>query len=150
MSENVEIVRRLFRAVEEREVEPMFEIYDPEVVIREARSLPYGGEHHGHEGMVNHGLGYVGTWGPLQASDERRLEPGFFHSGDHVFVRWRQKARGSNGETLDLPALSVYRLEEGKVIESEMYQFDTAAILRFLDRAGTSDGGASTLGSGGS
>jgi ketosteroid isomerase-like protein len=141
MSENVEIVRRLFKAVDDRDVEPMLEIYDPEVVIREAPSLPYGGEYHGHEGMVSHGLGYLATWDPVQNSAEQPLEPEFFESGEHVFVRWRQRARGPGGELLDLPALSRYRLRAGKVIESEMYQFDTAAILRFLD---SSTPGAST------
>jgi ketosteroid isomerase-like protein len=132
---NVEVVRQLFKAVVERDVEPMFEIYDPKVVIREAPSLPYGGEYRGHEGVVNHGLGYLGTWEALQTSNEHQLEPKFFISGDHVFVRWRQRARAPNGERLDLPALSVYRLRDGRVVESQMHHFDTAAILRFLGKA---------------
>lgn len=41
-TENVEVIRRLFHAVEARDIEPMYEIYSPEVVIREAASLPYG------------------------------------------------------------------------------------------------------------
>ena len=135
MSENVAVVRRLFQAVDEREVEPMFEVYDPAVVIREAPSLPYGGEYRGHEGVVDHGLGYLGTWDPVQTDAERPLAPEFFGSGDHVFVLWHQRARGPAGEKLDLPALSMYRLRDGKVIESQMHHFDTAAILRFLQGA---------------
>jgi ketosteroid isomerase-like protein len=39
-TDNVEVVRRLFRAVEERDIEPMYDIYAPDVVVQEASSLP--------------------------------------------------------------------------------------------------------------
>jgi uncharacterized protein len=42
-AENVEVLRRLFQAVEDRDIEPMYEIYAPDVVVQEALSLPYGG-----------------------------------------------------------------------------------------------------------
>ncbi len=34
-----------------------------------------------------------------------------------------------------MAAVSVYRLHQGKVVESEMFHSDTAAILQFLDSA---------------
>ena len=132
---NVEIVRRLFQTVEERDLETMFELYDPEVVIREAPSLPYGGEYHGHEGVVEHGLGYLGTWQPVQQPGDETLEPEFLDGGDRVFVRWHQKATAPDGARVDLPAISEYRLRDGKIVSSAMHHFDTAAILRFLERA---------------
>ena len=136
MSEqNVEIVRRLFQTVEERDLETMFELYDPGVVIRESDSLPYGGEYHGHQGVVEHGLGYLGTWAPVQEPGDETLEPEFWGSGDRVYVRWRQKATTPTGERVEWPALSEYRLCEGKIVASSMHQFDTEEILRFLERA---------------
>jgi hypothetical protein len=42
-ADNVDVIRRLFRAVEERDVEPMFDIYDPEVVVWEARERGQAG-----------------------------------------------------------------------------------------------------------
>ena len=33
--------------------------------------------------------------------------------------------------------VSVYRLREGRIIESRMFHFDTAALLQFLNNAGT-------------
>ena len=132
---NVDVVRRLFQAVEERDVETMFELYDPDVVIREAPSLPYGGEYRGHEGVIEHGLGYLGTWVPVQRPGDEALEPQFVGGGDRVFVNWRQKATAPSGEHIDLPAVSEYRLRDGKIIGSSMHHFDTEAILRFLARA---------------
>ncbi len=134
-NQNVEIVRRLFRTVEERDLETMFELYDPEVVIRESTSLPYGGEYHGHDGVVEHGLGYLGTWMPVQQPGDETLEPEFLGGGDRVFVRWRQKATAPNGENVDWPALSEYRLRDGRIVGSSMHQFDTEGIVQFLERA---------------
>ena len=132
---NVEIVRRLFKTVEERDLETMFDLYDPEVVIREAPSLPYGGEYHGHEGVVEHGLGYLGTWQPVQQPEDEALDPEFMEAGDRVFVRWHQKATAPDGEKVDLLAISEYRVRDGKIVSSAMHHFDTAAILGFLERA---------------
>jgi hypothetical protein len=52
-----------------------------------------------------------------------------------VVVLWRHKLENSEtGERLDLPAVSVYRMENAKVADSRMFHFDTAALLRFLER----------------
>ncbi len=133
--QNVEIVRRLFQTVEERDLETMFELYDPEVVIREAPSLPYGGEYHGHAGVVEHGIGYLGTWYPVQGPEDASLDPEFIDGGDRVFVRWHQRATAPDGEQVDLPAISEYCIQDGKIVSSAMHHFDTAAILDFLERA---------------
>lgn len=130
---NVAVVRRLFQAVEDRDVEPMYGIYDPEVTITEAPSLPYGGTYHGHQGALEHGLGYLQAWEALQTEDDRRLQPRFACFEDTVLVRWRQKAHGPKGQGFDQPCLSVYELRGGKVVESTMHHLDTAALLGFLN-----------------
>jgi uncharacterized protein len=135
VEDNVETVKRLFRAVEQRDVEPMYEIYDREVEVNEAPSLPYGGKFRGHEGMVEHGLRYVAAWDHLQADEDRDLEAEFVAAGDRVLVRWRQKAHASRGCSLNVPVLSEYLLRDGKVIESRMHTFDSAAIADFLASA---------------
>jgi uncharacterized protein len=128
--ENVETVRRLFEAVEQRDLAGVLAAYDPEITIREAKSLPYGGEYQGHEGAIKHGESYVRTWGGLQTSAEQQLSPEFLDAGDTVVVLWRQRA-ANRERKLDLSAASVYRLRDGKIVESEMFQ-DTAAVLKFL------------------
>jgi hypothetical protein len=37
---------------------------------------------------------------------------------------------------IDLPAVSIYRLSGGKIVESRMFHFDTAALLDFFGGAG--------------
>jgi uncharacterized protein len=133
-TENVEVVRRLFRAVEARDIEPMYEIYAPDVIVREAQSLPYGGEYRGHAGILDHGRGYVETWDHLQDDEDRQLDAEFIDAGDRVVVCWRQRAHGLDGTSLDLPAISIYELRDLRVVESTMHHLDTAALLAFLGR----------------
>ena len=129
--ENVKVVKKLFEAVERRDRTWVLGAYDENIRIREAASLPYGGEYHGLEGALEHAQGYRKVWDNLQTVAERNLSPTFLDAGDYVVVLWRQRAT-SGEKKLDSSAASVYKLRDGKIIESEMFQ-DTAAVLRFLD-----------------
>ena len=131
---NVEVVRGLFRGVEERDLEAYLAAWDREVVVREPDSLPYGGEYHGPEGVRRHAAGWMQTWSALQPGDERKLGAAFVDAGDDVIVRWRLRARAPDGDgTLDMPMVSLYRLRGGKVVEAQMFYSDTAEVLRFLE-----------------
>jgi ketosteroid isomerase-like protein len=130
--ENVEVVRRLFKAVEDRDLAGVLAAYDPEIVIREPESLPYGGVYQGHAGGKQHAGGYTLTWRDFQTSAEQKMDAVFVAARDYVIVLWRQRGLDpKSGKKLDLPAVSVYKLRDGKIIESQMYQ-DTFTILQFL------------------
>jgi ketosteroid isomerase-like protein len=129
--DNVDAVRRLFKSVEARDLAGVLAAYDPEIVIREAGSLPYGGEYHGLEGAQQHSIAYEQTWSNFQSSADKALDPVFLDAGEHTVVMWRQRGSAGDGRRLDLPAVSVYKVRDGKVVESQMYQ-DTSAILDFL------------------
>lgn len=131
---NAQAARRLFEAVEHRSREDVVAIYDQNIVINEAPSLPYGGEFLGHEGALRHGQGFRAAWDRFQPSKTRGLEPRFIAQGDHVAVLWRHRAENhETGERLDLPAAGFYRFVDGKVVDSRMFHFDIAALLRFLN-----------------
>lgn len=129
--ENIEVVRKLFEAVERRDLAGVLAAYDENIVIREAVSLPYGGEYRGLEGAEKHAYGYVQAWGNVQTSAEQKMDAEFFDAGDVVVVRWRQRAQ-KDDRKLDLQAVSIYKMSDRKIVESEMFQ-DTAAVLEFLD-----------------
>ncbi len=132
--ENVELIRSLFGGVEERDLRTYLAAWHPEVVIREPGSLPYGGEYRGLEGVRRHAAGFMQTWEALQPGDERKLNAIFIDAGDHVIARWRLKARVPDGEgTLDMPMVGAYKLRDGKLVEAQMFYWDTAAVLRFLE-----------------
>lgn len=134
LNKNVETTRCLFKAVEEFDVAGVLAAYDPEIVIRDAESLPYGGTHHGLEGAKHHVEGAAKTWGPFKPSaTERKLDAVFLDSGEYVVVLWRLKGLDASiGRMLDVPTVSVYKMRDGKIVESQMFYSDTVAIAQFL------------------
>jgi ketosteroid isomerase-like protein len=135
-SEALATVRKLFEAVSRRDPGEYFGAYHPDILISEAPSLPYGGDYKGLEGVLRHAERFRATWDRYQPEGRRQLEPEFLAAGDRVIVLWRLRALGADGDSVNLPAVSIYRLQDGKIIESRMFHFDTVALVRFLDRAG--------------
>jgi ketosteroid isomerase-like protein len=130
--ENVETVRRLFRGVEERDLASVLDAYDPEIVIHEADSLPYGGDHRGLEGAKRHAYGFWRTWRFLQSSEEKGLDATFLDGGDRVVALIRHRAHSADGKKVDLPVVGVYEVRGGRVVEASMFHFDTVEISQFL------------------
>jgi len=132
---NKRAVEALFEAVERRDREGVRAAYDENITIHEAASLPYGGDYRGLEGALRHGQGFRATWDPFQPHRARGLAPRVLADGDHVVVLWHHKVENpATGDRLELPAVSVYRMEKAKVADSRMFHFDTALLLRFLER----------------
>lgn len=132
--QNVENVRRLFQAVEERDIAGVLAAYAPEIVIRDAESLPYGGIHHDLEGAKQHVEGAAQTWNHLQPPAERKMDAVFLDVEDYIIVLWRLKGlAASSGRKLDLPVVSVYKMRDGKILESQMFYSDTVPIQQFLE-----------------
>jgi uncharacterized protein len=142
MSDIVDVVRRTFRAVEERDVEALFALYHPDVEFHDAPSLPYGGSFRTKADIrarLEHAPGetWLGTWGPLQpTAAERRMDPRVVASNDaEVVVLYRQRAVSPHGERLDAPVLGLYEVRDGLFARAQMFHFDTAALLGFLQSA---------------
>jgi ketosteroid isomerase-like protein len=136
--QKMQTVKRLFDAVERRDQVGVLETYHPKIVIHEAPSLPYGGDYYGYEGARRHGIGYARTWDAFQRTPaERSLNPIFLETTeDYMVVLFRQKAVvPGSGRMLDLPEVGVYKIRDGKVIESWMFHQDTVALLEFLKEA---------------
>lgn len=133
--ENLENVRRLFQAVENFDVAGVLAAYDSEIVIRDAVSLPYGGTYHGLEGAKQHIEGAAQTWSVFKPSAvERELDAVFLDSGEYVIVLWHLKGRDvKNGSKLDSLTVSVYKLRNRKIVESQMFYSDINAIVQFLE-----------------
>jgi uncharacterized protein len=143
MSDNADLVLEIFRAVEGRDRERLFSLYHPEVEFFEAPSLPYGGTFRGLEEVRREatddpkGRTWLDTWGPLQPSEwERRMDPRVVaENRDEVVVLYRQRAVEPGGEHFDNPVLGLYRVRDSRLARAQMFHFDTAAIVGFLDRA---------------
>ena len=140
--QNVEVVKRLFDAVARRDQAGLLEAYHPEIVIHEAPSLPYGGDYRGHQGAIEHVNGFYRTWEALKPREliesamREHLPIVLETTGDYVVVLGQNRAvvPGSRRK-LDLPEVFVFRVQDGRVIESWMFHQDTVAILEFLKEA---------------
>jgi uncharacterized protein len=146
MPSNVEVVLDAFRAVEERDRGALFELYHDDVEFHEAPSLPYGGSVRGKAAIraqleTSPEETWLGTWGPLQPTDaERRMDPRVVATdGDEVAVLYTQRALSPDGERFEAPVFGLYQVRDGKFARAQMFHYDTAAILAFLDRAASAE-----------
>jgi ketosteroid isomerase-like protein len=51
-------------------------------------------------------------------------------------VQYTTRALAPNGERFESPVLALYEVRDGKFARAQMFHYDTAGILEFLDRAG--------------
>jgi ketosteroid isomerase-like protein len=149
MSSNSEVVLETFRAVEDRDPEGLFALYHDDVEFHDALSLPYGGRFGGKAALREQletapETTWLGTWGPVQPTEaERRMDPRVVAtSGEEVTVLYTQRALSPDGERFESPVLGLYEVRDGKFARAQMFHYDTAAILAFLERAANSKVGA--------
>lgn len=143
MASPAEVVLAVFRAVEQRDREGLFALYHDDVEFHEAPSLPYGGRLRGkavlwEQLQTTPEKTWLGTWGPVQPTDaERRMDPRVVAtSGEEVTVLYTQRALSPDGERFESPVIGLYEVRDGKFARAQMFHYDTAGILAFLDRAG--------------
>ena len=142
MTEEAQVALDVIRAVEDRDAERLFDLYHDEVEFHEAPSLPYGGSARGKDHLREQLTSapdetWLGTWGPLQPTEsERRMDPRVVAvNGYEVTVIYTQRALSPTGERFEKPVLGLYEIRDGKFARAQMFHFDTAAILAFLERA---------------
>ncbi len=130
---NIEVMLEVFRAIERRDQRRMFGLVHSDAEFLWPPSLPYAEARNPKPG----GTGWGATWIPLQPNEaDRRLEPRVVAaSEEEVVIHWRQKGVSPAGDRIDTPVLGLYRLRGGKLARAQMFYFDAAAVLAFLDRA---------------
>ena len=144
MQTNADVVLAVFRAIEQRDREALFELCHDAVELHEAPSLPYGNEGiAGKEAMRDRldnapETTWLGTWAPLQPTDtERRMDPRIVATaGDEVIVRYTTRAIAPDGERFESLVVALYEVRDGKFARAQMFHYDTAGLLAFLERAG--------------
>ena len=107
--ENVEVMLQIFSAIERRDAQRAFELFDPDVEFHWPPSLPYGGSFRVLQ--PDHPT-WSETWDALQSSEtERKMDHRVIAaSEDEVVVLWRQRGVVPTGERFDAPVLGLYKL----------------------------------------
>jgi ketosteroid isomerase-like protein len=136
---NTHVMFEIFHTLENRDPQrpnpqAFQNLFHPDIEFHWPPSLPYGGTFHG---LQIHGPTWSGTWDPLQPSaSERRMDPRVVAATDaEVVVLWQQRGKNSAGERIETPVLGLYQLRDGKLARAQMFYFDTAAVLSFLERS---------------
>jgi uncharacterized protein len=137
MTDDVDVVRRLFTAVEERDFDGLLSCYSEDVEINEAAVLPWGGVWRGPDGVADHAAEFMRTWGALQGPHESQLEARFFSDGaGTVCAVFRHRGVDPvSGARFDAPEVGVYQVRDGRVAKSQMFHADSAAVVTFLSKA---------------
>jgi len=137
VSERVEVVRRLFRAVEARDLATVLACYGEDVEIHEVASLPYGGVYRGRRGGRDHAEAFLRAWGPYRGAPEP-LRASFGETDDgRVVALFRHHAVDEvRGVRLDEDEVGIYEVRDGVIVRSTMVHADPERLARFL-AAGT-------------
>jgi ketosteroid isomerase-like protein len=137
VTDDVDVVRRLFTAVEERDLDGLLACYSDDIEINEADVLPWGGVWRGPEGVAAHAAKFMRTWGAVQGSQESRLDAQFFSDGaGTVCAVFRHRGVDPvTGARFDAPEVGVYRIRNDRVARSQMFHADSAAVVTFLRNA---------------
>jgi ketosteroid isomerase-like protein len=131
IKENIEVMRDIFGALERRDERRFLALVHPDVEMHWPPSLPYGGTSRGLQQET-----WSDTWSPLQPTEaERRMEPRVVAaSEEEVVVLWHQRGVTPAGNRFDGEVLGLYHVRGGKLTRAQMFYFDTAALVSFLEK----------------
>lgn len=127
VSDNVAIVQRMTDLWTAGDIEGAMACIHPEVVLRQPTSLPWGGDHVGHEGMAR-------MFEIMGAELDQDMGPmSLLGCGDVVVTRqdvtWTNRKTGA---TAFVPRVEVMAFRAGAVSEFDVYLKDVHALLGIL------------------
>lgn len=103
--------------------------FAPDVVLRQAEALPYGGEWRGHQGMARFFTAMSAVWESFDMREQEFLATGATGAPATLVVRTRVRARArATGRVLDFPILQTVTVTDGRISEVNPFYWDTAAI----------------------
>ena len=101
---------------------------DPECVLYQPASLPYGGEWRGPAGFERWLRAFGAQWSSLEVKDSE-----FFPLADVVVSRSHVYAVArTSHQAVDWPLLQFFKMRGDKILELRPFHWDTAAMLPAL------------------
>jgi uncharacterized protein len=116
--QHVSLVRRMFDAVNQRDLQGVLDAYHPEGEMFTLTSLVRDEAYQGHQGIRDFFSSAADVW------EELRLDPEEFRDlGDAVLVtgRWSSTGRGSGAE-VESRAAWLFEFRDGRIYSSRAYQ----------------------------
>lgn len=125
---NVDVVRRMFAAFADRDLDSMLALIDPEVeFLPVSANLTTGGvPYRGHDGIAQYMKDVAGVWPRL------RLYPDEYREIDGVVVVLGRVVARGGGMILDRPTGWVIKMRDGLIVWMRVY----GTLQEALDAAG--------------
>lgn len=121
---NIETIRDFYAAFCDGDFTRMNAILSPELILYEAKGLPYGGTYRGHEGfrdvmskLLDHFDGVRPVDLKIAAVDDLVM----------AYMTLMGTAR-STGRKLEMPLCEVWTFRDGQILEGRLLYFDTHAV----------------------
>jgi uncharacterized protein (TIGR02246 family) len=127
--QDVELVRRVFEAINERDVDAMLDAYHPDADLSTLTSeLVQGNAYRGHSGIREYFSSFADVW------EELHLEPEEIRDlGDRILVVGRWSSRGKeSGAAVESPAAWIFAVRDGRIVFTRAYR-DAEEALSDLD-----------------
>ena len=123
---NVELVRRLYAALEAIDLETILEIFDPGVEVHQTSELPWGGDFRGHDGLGE-------FFGLLRENITSKVTIQTVYAAGDTVVQIGRTAGTVNatGAPFDVQEVHLLTVRDGKVVRFEAH-IDTPAMLEAL------------------
>ncbi len=122
--ENVEIVRQLVQAFNDRDVDAMLPLIHPDAEIESLRAQLEGRAYRGREGVRQMFADFDEDWTFVRIHTERVSA-----SGDRVVALGRLHARGrASGADLDVPIGFVWTFRDGKAVHAKTFSDQDKAL----------------------
>jgi len=126
MTGNIEIVQQIYEAFAQQDLEALLALVDPDCVVTQDESLPWGGRHVGHDGVTTFAFALIG------ATDSAVTVEALFEADGQVIQCGRTRGTvRANGNAFDIPEVHVWTLKDGKVVAAH-FAIDTPAMLAAL------------------
>ena len=123
--ENVEILRRMYRAWNSGDLAALADVFDVEVEVRPALSAFLASTvYRGHDGVAAWYAETFEPWADLRAEPQRFLE-----AGEYMLVMVGLHARVAGGQVdLDAEIAHVVKIHGGKIVRLDGYDEPEAAL----------------------
>ncbi len=122
--ENVDLVRRGWRAYESGDLSAVLELLSPDMVTHVAASLPVAGTYQGREGFLQVTIDWAEGFDDLVMTGEE-----FIDAGGQVVVRALHKSRGAqSGAPVETAVWYVFTVQAGQAVHVAIFNNRSEAL----------------------
>jgi ketosteroid isomerase-like protein len=123
---DIAVVRDIYQGMAAKDIERLIQLIDPECVITQDSSLPWGGRHVGLEGFAAFAAALTGNIDSAVTTDAM-----FAADGDVIQVGRTRGTTVRDGTAFDVAEVHRWTIRDGKAVAAH-FSIDTPAMLAAL------------------